>query len=244
MPLHRPGGGLRPGGRAVGAEEVLMQQVEEEALAGGAREAPGALGALEVHEHQEPHLRLRQRAPQGLQQPGRGVELPGGVHRPDEDPRLGGRNLPPSEEALRAAGEGVRSPRCHGVVVPEAASPAGRGEDPLAHVGGLAGPREREEVLEAHVEAVDDAVHGAPHPVEGVGVLLEAQRLQRARHAAEAAQGHQHDVVGAAVLLGLAVGQLVQEVGLLHARLSTDGPRDYHRRLLERILIVGLIHPH
>lgn len=142
-----------------------------------------AAGALKVNEQQYVDLGLRECPLECSSEAKGGMQFVRGVHSPDENTWRGRRHLSIAKKSVHPASEVSFDLGFGDVVVPETSAPSRVTETPTTTTRScLSSKVVREKILKTHLEQVNNALRRRPVPIKWVGVLLEAQRLQRSRH--------------------------------------------------------------
>lgn len=158
-------------------QHSFVNPAEDDLLARGVRDTQRTSSLLVVDEHKEEDLGRREGSFQRAVEFWYLAQFLRAVHGPYEDPRRGGGDLFPAEEAVDASQEIIPHLWLQDVMVPEATTPL-RVSHEVALDALVPDARASQEVRKICVQQTNDALYRRPNPVERVRVPLQPQRLQ------------------------------------------------------------------
>mmetsp|Transcript_12548 Transcript_12548/g.34703 ORF Transcript_12548/g.34703 Transcript_12548/m.34703 type:complete len:348 (-) Transcript_12548:630-1673(-) len=185
LALHGPGS-------AFVRKQPVVDSVEEQVLVGVSPDTNCTCSGLAIDEHQHVDFAPVKGFAQSSAHLPNLVQLLGAVHCAHEYARFICRNLTPTQHAVDSSMEVGLHLGLGDVVVPEAATPVGVTiHGAQANVALVRNQGISEEILEIVIDALDDACGRRTCPIEGVGVFLETQALQRTRNSAVGTKTHE-----------------------------------------------------
>mmetsp|Transcript_89552 Transcript_89552/g.187092 ORF Transcript_89552/g.187092 Transcript_89552/m.187092 type:complete len:270 (-) Transcript_89552:201-1010(-) len=170
------------------AKYVLMDEVEEQVIAGTCAQGAWPRMFLKVDQHKQSNLRLWQDLFQLGEECLHQSQLPSVVHRSDEDARLLCRDLTHPKQPLGPAFEVTTSFRITRVMMPKTSAPTSTRIDGLLDIGRLLHCCVCEEVLELIFQAMHNSISWHPDPIKRIGELFHPDGLQSPGDATEAAE--------------------------------------------------------